>query len=143
MPAQYERTGQCVAEQLGKRHGRVARVNVEQKHRELIATPARQHVARVRSHLVLEPAGDLHHELIARRLSQRIVHQPESIDVHEDDRELLSAPSAVVQRPVEALHEVATVWQSGKGVVEPSVLESELQPPAIFKLFGQTPVRRH
>ena len=64
-----------------------------------------------------EAVGDLHEELVAGRVAERVVHALEVVEVEEHDDERLAAPLRVQDREREPVVEEDAVRQVGQRVV--------------------------
>ena len=69
-------------------------------------------------------------------MAEQVIDELESGDIHDDDRDAMTALLAhLAQCPVEPIHEVAPIRQSGEGVVKTRVIEGllKIQPLLYFR----------
>ena len=114
MPAELERRGERVEDLLRHDRGVVRPREVGDHDGELVAAQARHGV--VPAHAVLEPAADLRQQLVADLVAERVVHQLEAVQVHEQHPRAAVAAARLRDRLLEPLLQQVAVRQPGDGV---------------------------
>ena len=104
---------------------RARRLRIADQHRELIAAEARRGVLRPDG--CADPLGDLHEQLIARRVAPAVVHHLEPVEVQEQDRVRATGGRLLGERVGETLGEQQAVRQLRERVRVRLVMELFLQ----------------
>ena len=105
-------------------------VEVVEQDREFVSSEARHRVLGAQGRL--QDLADLHQELIARNVSQGVVHHLEPIEIEEQSGELEGGAALEARhRGAQAVHEQRAVRQAGEGVMERVVKEAFLRPPPL------------
>ena len=99
------------AMRLGLRRG----LQVGADDHELVAAGASRHVA-VAEHAV-EPAGEVHEELVAGGVAHRVVHELEAVEVQEQHRGVRAGPLGAGEGRLEVVDEQGAVRQARERVV--------------------------
>src|SRR6185437_14496129 len=82
----------------------------------LITAEARQGI--LRPHTLPQPLRHLDEELVPGGMPQAIVDHLETVEIEEEDGEVLVAPGGAREGMVETVEQEGTVWQPGEGIVE-------------------------
>jgi hypothetical protein len=104
--------------------------HVVHQHRELVPAQAGHGVAR--SQAGLQPAGDLHQQLVPGQVAEAVVDALEAVDVQEEGGEAVLRPAPEAgQAGGQPVHEQGPVGQAGQRVVEGAVPQPLLGAAAV------------
>ena len=101
---------------FGHLGGLVGRGDALEEDHELVATEARERVAR--PHGAAQAVPDDAQQLVAHLVAQVVVDHLEAVDVAEEHRDLAAGPVRLEQRVVEMVEEEPAVGQTGQRVLE-------------------------
>ena len=132
-PCDRDRLGELLEQSIGHGHG-AGRVGAFEQQHELVATEPGQRVGRPRDGG--EPRGHVAKQLVARIMTEAVVHLLEAVQVDEQHGQDVTGPRRPGQRLIEPIAEQRAVREAGEAVVEGLVGELLLEPHSLGHVSG-------